>query len=320
MTTLEAAREAYIALRPRYGELVAEVQAILQAAVRREGINATITARTKDVSQVLKKLMKKPRPLEDIPDLGGVRACVLLPDDAGRIRECIERLFVVDKFEDKRVELSPTELGYYGLHFDVRLKGADSARIPEKARSLHCEIQVQTRAHNLWADFSHDVTYKSPTELPAEVIRRVYRLVALLDLVDSEIQASRDAAVKTRGFEEGSMLVTLDRYYLELTGRAYDSELSFYIVHNLKDLYDEVEQRGFDARIHDLVESQRERLAQRYADYGDDDRANPLLFQPEALMIIERLQANSFAVKEAWERILPLELLENFADLWGITI
>jgi hypothetical protein len=137
---------------------------------------------------------------------------------------------------------------------------------------------------------------------------------------DSEIQASRDAAVKTRGFEEGSMLVTLDRYYFELTGRAYDSELSFYIVHNLKDLYDEAGRRGFDATIHDFVESQRERLAQRYADYGDDDRANPLLFQPEALMIIERLQANSFAVKEAWERILPLELLENFAGLWGVTI
>ncbi len=243
-----------------------------------------------------------------------------LPGDAGRIRECIERLFVVAKFEDKRVELSPSELGYYGLHFDVRLKDDDAARIPEKARPLHCEIQVQTRAHNLWADFSHDVTYKSPTELPAEVIRQVYRLVALLDLVDSEIQASRDAAVKTGGFEEGSMLVTLDRYYFELTGRAYDSELSFYIVHNLKDLYDEVERRGFDARIHDFVESHRERLAQRYADYGDDDRANPLLFQPEALMIIERLQANSFAVKEAWERILPLDLLENLANLWGMTV
>jgi ppGpp synthetase/RelA/SpoT-type nucleotidyltranferase len=320
MKSLEEAREQYLRQRPFYEVLVAEITKMLESATRSDGINATITARTKEVSQVLKKLIKKPRPLDDIPDLGGVRACVLLPDDAARIRRCIERVFDVRKFEDKRVQMSPSELGYYGQHFDVALHPQDANRIPEEARHLRCEVQVHTRAHNLWADFSHDVTYKSPTNLPEDVIRRVYRLVALLDLVDSEIQASRDAAVKTPGFEEGAMMVALERHYFELTGKPHDAELSFYIVHGLKGLYDDSERRAFDARIEDFVDSQRDRLVLRYAQYSGDNRVNPILFQPEALMIIERMQANSFALKEAWERILPLELLQDLADVWGATI
>jgi hypothetical protein len=216
--------------------------------------------------------------------------------------------------------MSPNELGYYGQHFDVSLHEGDARRISEEGHSLRCEVQVHTRAHNLWADFSHDVTYKSPTKLPDEVVRRVYRIVALLDLVDSEIQASRDAAVKTSGFEEGAMLVALERHYFELTGKPHDAELSFYIVNGLKGLYDEGERRAFAARIDDFVASQRERLLQRYAQYSDDDRVSPLLFQPEALMIIERLEANSFALNEAWEQILPLELLKDLADIWGTAV
>lgn len=320
MTSLADAREQYLHLRHFYAELIVEVKAMLSSATRAEGINADITARTKDVSQVLRKLITKPRELNEIPDLGGVRACVLLPEDAATIRTCIERLFVVSRFEDKRVQMSPNEVGYYGQHFDVSLHADDASRISAQARGLRCELQVHTRAHNLWADFSHDVTYKSPTKLPDEVVRRVYRIVALLDLVDSEIQASRDAAVKTPGFEEGAMLVALERQYFELIGKPHDVELSLYIVSGLKGLYNEVERRAFAARIDDFVHAQRERLLQRYLQYSGDDRVSPLLFQPESLMIIERLEANSFALKEAWEKILPFELLKDLADIWGAAV
>lgn len=68
------------------------------------------------------------------------------------------------------------------------------------------------------------------------------------------------------------------------------------------------------------MKSQRERLVDRYEKYRDDDHANPMLFQPECLMIIERLEANSFALREAWERILPLGLLEDLADIWGAAV
>lgn len=317
MTTLAEAREEYMTQRPFYEELITLIRDMLESATRHEGINASITARTKDVSQVLRKLIKKPRHLHEIPDLGGVRACVLLPDDAATIRACIERLFVIHKFEDKRVQMSPTELGYYGQHFDVSLRQEDATRVSEAARELRCEVQVHTRAHNLWAELSHDLTYKSPTILPRDVVGRIYRIVALLDLVDSEIQGSRDAAVRAPGFEEGAMLVSLERHYFELTGKAHDAELSLYIVSGLKGLYDESERRAFDARMEDFVSSNRERLEQRYEKYQHDDRANPILFQPEALMIVERLEANSFALREAWERILPLDLLEDLANIWG---
>src|SRR2546425_2645379 len=151
MTGLEEARTKYLTLRPFYGELIAEVKAMLDSAIRMEGINVEITARTKDVSQVLRKLISKPRDLSEIPDLGGVRVCILLPQDAATIRGCIEHLFNIHKFEDKRVQMSPNELGYYGQHFDVSLKEGDASRISEQGRALRCEVQIHTRAHNLWA-------------------------------------------------------------------------------------------------------------------------------------------------------------------------
>ncbi len=320
MTDLESAREEYLSLRPHYKALIRVVQAVLQAAIRKEGIQATVTGRTKDMAQVFRKLITKPRDLSEIPDLAGVRACVLLPSDAAKIKPCIEQLFVVRKFEDKRVLMASNELGYYGQHFDVELRPEDAKRIPKVARKLRCELQVQTRAHNLWSDFSHDVTYKSPTVLPEEVVRRVFRVVALLDLVDTEIQASRDAAVTTPGFEEGAMVVALERQYFELTGKPHDPALSLYMVRGLKSLYTDAERPGFEARIADFVNAQRGRLLVRYQQYSDNDRVAAILFQPEALMILERMQANSFALREAWEKILPIELLQDLSDVWGAAI
>jgi len=69
--------------------------------------------------------------------------------------------------------------------------------------------------------------------------------------------------------------------------------------------------------LDDFVEHNREKLEEIFRDYAEDERCNPLLFQPETLLVFERLDKDPFRLKEVWARALPLELLESLAAIWG---
>jgi hypothetical protein len=58
-----------------------------------------------------------------------------------------------------------------------------------------------------------------------------------------------------------------------------------------------------------------------YRAYREDERANPLLFQPEALLIFERLETDPDRLRGAWpvDR-LRLELLESLGTVWGVAV
>jgi hypothetical protein len=59
------------------------------------------------------------------------------------------------------------------------------------------------------------------------------------------------------------------------------------------------------------------KLAELYAAYAEDQRASPLLFQPEALLLFERLEEAPARLEAVWSAILPRELLVELADVWG---
>src|SRR5207302_117148 len=106
---------------------------------------------------------------------------------ADTVERSIHSLFVVSSRDDKSYRLSPDQLGYQGIHFDVKLSSQDSQGVQSGARSLRCEIQLQTQAQRLWADLSHPLLYKSPAQLPVSIQRKAYGLVALLEVVDDRV-------------------------------------------------------------------------------------------------------------------------------------
>ena len=71
--------------------------------------------------------------------------------------------------------------------------------------------------------------------------------------------------------------------------------------------------------VDEFVDRNEGKLERIYHDYADDDR-NPLLFQPESLIVFERLEADQFRLKEVWASVLPLELLQSLATIWGSPI
>jgi putative GTP pyrophosphokinase len=58
---------------------------------------------------------------------------------------------------------------------------------------IRAEIQVRTALQHAWSAVHHKLEYKSSTEAPPELRRRLFRLSALFELADEQFSELRDA-------------------------------------------------------------------------------------------------------------------------------
>lgn len=320
MTDLEALRERWLAEREIYEEFAKHVKGLLEAETRRRGIACAVHARAKEVASLLKKALRKhySDPYNEIRDKAGVRVIVIYYDQLAELEKLIRDLFVVLGYENKIVGLDYDQLGYLGIHFEVALPNEESDA--GRFHGLVCEIQLHTRAQNLWAEISHELTYKPLQPTPVEIKRAIYRLVSLVEIFDQEIARARKTIFNLPGFQEAGMLDQLEKNLLRFTAKTFDKALSLDIIPRLLPLFSNEELEGFSTLLDDFVERNREKLVEIFRDYARDERCNPLLFQPEALLVFERLDKDPFHLKEVWAKALPVELLESLAAIWGKSV
>ena len=160
-------------------------------------IEATVTGRAKEVRSVEHKLRARDRAepgrdegYADLPDLIGVRVVVRLESEIAVVAEELHRLFVVDKDVDVRDERNREETpGYRGRHFDVRARAGEE--LPELLLSQPAEIQVRTRAADVWASVEHELRYKGAGELPPARSRQFVLAASLLELAERELEDLR---------------------------------------------------------------------------------------------------------------------------------
>jgi putative GTP pyrophosphokinase len=160
-------------------------------------IEAFVSGRAKEVRSVEQKLRMRDRAepgrdagFEDLPDLIGVRIVVRLGSEIDVVAEELHRLLVVDKDVDVRDERGREETpGYRGRHFDVRAR-PDSG-LPELLATQPAEIQVRTRAADVWASVEHELRYKGGAELPAARSRQFVLAASLLELAERELEDLR---------------------------------------------------------------------------------------------------------------------------------
>jgi len=303
-----------------YQRLADTVADVLTQISRRHGIDCEVSARSKEIHSFLKKAIRKSYvdPLSEIRDKAAARIIATYADALDRLNELIEERFEVHYREDKRLSTAYNELSYRGTHFEVSLREPDLASRDELA-GLICEIQVRTQAEHLWSRVSHALLYK-PVEEPDDVVkRRIYRLIALLEVIDSETSAARQVILSSPSFAEASMLDDLERYYYEFTSQQFDKELSLMVLTSLKSTYNLSELPQFGTLIERFVERNREKLEKLFADYQSDE-TGLLLHQPESFVVFERIEEHLFAVKEAWQKVLPIDLLEPIANMWGVAV
>jgi ppGpp synthetase/RelA/SpoT-type nucleotidyltranferase len=312
--------ETYLNVRPAYEELAEQLADRLQGHLNDLGVPVVVHYRAKTVLSFAKKALRKGYhdPMAEVGDLAGVRIIVDFLADVQPVETAVEELCIVVARESKVDAMSYNQLGYLGVHLEVTPK-PNAVHIPGgQADVMRAEIQIHTRAQSAWAVVSHDLLYKAPHELSDEIKRGVTRLVALVEIFDAEIARFRRTIEQDPDHAELALLEPLDDEIIRFTARRPDRALSAVIVPPLVRLYNSSVTEILTQQITPFLIENNSRLQTLFAAYRDDERANPLLLQPEALLIFHLLGRDPDRLREAWpSNLIPFELLEALATVWG---
>ena len=127
--------------------------------------------------------------LTDLNDFVGLRIVLLFRRDVELTCRAIKDYFEIVNSYDTLERLREDQFGYGSRHFIVKLPQAWLA-LPTFAHlgSFKAEIQVRTIAQHIWAAASHNLQYKQEQNVPVPVRRSIFRVSALLETVDLELE------------------------------------------------------------------------------------------------------------------------------------
>lgn len=185
-------------LRPAFTRLSERLHGLLKDLLKDAGIDvAQLDHRVKDVDSFVGKVERKAYadPFAEIKDFCGFRIVTYYSDDVQKVADLLRKEFAVDPDHstDKLGELAVDEFGYRSFHVVATL-GDSRTGLPEwkvhANRSF--EIQVRSVLQHAWAAISHKLDYKTASQAPEELRRKLFRLSALLELADDEFASIRN--------------------------------------------------------------------------------------------------------------------------------
>jgi ppGpp synthetase/RelA/SpoT-type nucleotidyltranferase len=202
----------YRAIRGSCLSLTGRLRALVVDLLAEAGMEVIqIESRTKEVESFVEKISRKRakyrNPLTEITDLVGLRIITYYLEDVVTVGEILKKEFQIDATNtvDKAAGLDPDRFGYSSVHYVVSLS-PDRRKLAEwrPYAAIRAEIQIRTALQHAWSAVNHKLDYKSPTEVPRELRRRLFRLSALFELADEQFSELRDArAALTTEYAEG---------------------------------------------------------------------------------------------------------------------
>ncbi|MFE2914231.1 hypothetical protein [Kitasatospora indigofera] len=321
--TADEAFQRFQLERPRIASAVDVTAARLVRRTVRRGIACEITSRTKEVSSFTTKIYRKnySDPWKEITDKAGIRVIVphsgLLDPVVDLIKESLD---IVEVQDHRDAVGSEDRLRYPRLHIQAIMFGKE---LDPDGVPYECEIQVRTEAVDLWARMSHKLLYKPGVAPPPDVSRSLYRLIALVELYDLEVERGVQAMSRHPELADSNQLLDLaEGVYRTFTGHPYSRELSHDVVDVLLSTIGD-DTVAYGEKLAEFVDSFRGRIEQAYVDYGPSSdhflKHNRYLLasQPESLIIFERLTNARFRLQGTWDGQLPETMLTDMAQAWG---
>lgn len=242
-TKLQEWETAYGTAAPRAELLCTQLESQLHRLISENDIvlGFPIQRRVKSWDSIQRKLPSLPasvRKLDELQDLAGLRVVLQFHRDVEKVCHLIDNTLDVIRRYDTSERLKDDQFGYASIHFIVQLPKA-WLTVPTMATlaGVRAEIQVRTLAQHIWAAASHTFQYKSEQSVPHALRRTIYRVSALLETVDLELErlvADREsyrtaleaAGAKTTGaLDVDSLAAVLDEI-LPSQNKATDEEYS----------------------------------------------------------------------------------------------
>ena len=289
------------------------------------GIKCRVIGRVKDVRSFHKKILTKgyTDPWREVTDKIGIRVIVEMPDDVDRLVDVIKQKLqdLIVRIEDKRESLEPSQLGYSGVHVQLRAE-----RVAEGREAVECEVQIRTITQDAWSVVSHKMLYKPTVELPPRLQRAVYRLVALVEMFDEEVQRVMAEIPTLPGYEVVDLIDLAETHFLSVGHSPSNRALSFQVLRHVAQAIDVEERESYPNLLGTFVESERAKLSQLYGEYGAHSAVGyvpeyMLFGQAESLILLERMSCRPHRLASSWrDSGLPWIYLQTLADAAGIPL
>jgi GTP pyrophosphokinase len=195
----------YRNLHPKLERFAAELTRQLNELLDQQDVvlPVSIEHRVKTWDSLQEKLERKQRSIStvtELPDLVGLRIIVLFLSDLDKVCNIIEANFSVLERDDTQQRLQESQFGYSSIHYLIKLPD-QWLRTPSMTGfgGLKAEVQVRTAAQHIWAAASHKLQYKQESNVPTPVRRAIYRVSALLETIDLELERVLAERVQYQG-------------------------------------------------------------------------------------------------------------------------
>jgi len=317
MIDLDEARKRWLKEQPTFGEFGKLIADRVSAAVRERGIWSETSSRPKEVHSLVKKLVKGKYTYDSVPDKAGARCIVRYFSEPEVVLSLAYKLFQCSEPEDKAAELGTDRVGYISIHVQVRLRQGDPEFEKYPPSSYCAELQIRTLGQHLWSEMSHENVYKNDetmVALPVDLKRRVHLMAGLIEVADRELDRLNQEMPPG---SEARLYNALESHYYKLTAKRPDPALSLEVIKLLSPLYG-LEVTQIAQRLDTFFDSHRDVLQHVYQE-AEEWTASPFLYQPEVVMIYERLEADQLATRKAWAHRFPEPELERIANAFGIS-
>ncbi|MCE8424734.1 MAG: hypothetical protein J5U17_03025 [Candidatus Methanoperedens sp.] len=195
---------------PLYDRYTQKNEQFLKEILESININHILEAHTKDPDHLREKILREDKsykdPLHEITDLSGLRIILRHLTDVNKVVKLIEEEFVIDKENSIYIyDIPANQFGYRSIHLVVCHKEERLKLIEwNDFKLLKAEIQIRTHLQHAWAEISHEFIYKVDTDIPKEVRRPLFRLSALFEIADEEVnRIVHDVNEVRRNYKKG---------------------------------------------------------------------------------------------------------------------
>jgi len=155
-----------------------------------------INGRLKGFDSILEKISSEratlKRSITELNDLIGLRIVLLFPEFKSKVVDILSAEFKLLNDPNKSMQ-SPDKFGYSSIHLILGIKEAWT-KTPdwENHSNKKIEVQVRTLSEHIWAETSHSLFYKREENIPKIINRDLYKMSALLEIVDDKLQSIKN--------------------------------------------------------------------------------------------------------------------------------
>lgn len=206
--------EEYSKIQESYADFLKEVKRVVEKLLIDHNIPIAfnIYGRLKKLVSIEEKHTSKrfriKQTITELNDLVGLRIVLLFPEYKDQVTNLLLEEFnpVV---EYKKESPIVDKFGYSSTHLILEVK-EEWLKTPDFKyhQNKKIEIQIRTLSEHIWAETSHSLSYKREENIPQIIRRDLYRLSALLEVVDDKLQNIKNDVnkyferIETSTFEE----------------------------------------------------------------------------------------------------------------------